>query len=676
MARYTEWTHVRVLGAPHEAGAPYIAEGRKLLGAVMDDAKVNGLGTHKMRKELPDGTVIVAEKHGEIPRITIYPVIPVNPVKKVALPGDFVVWARNAALPDGIDPDYPQQILRPSESGDSWNTFFYSDSTAGYELFGGEKGTYVGTFPEGIAHAGNCDWWSGEETDLRISWYGPSCNVWQDGYVQPSAEYGPYVFMLGKVLLDTFDYSANSEYGFDGDTHIVGAALRKIGALWYLYTAQVFLNDIETAPIYIDSEDVDRVFSSPNAGTGVATISFYRFDLIQTTDIAGVERFTVAYDSAIFLLGTDLFGSDPWFFNKDCTRAVAYTGAQYHAPYHGSASPESGGWGATILDPVYLDPGDWDTFLPTETQDIVTVALDEEEASILTTETVSITNDNTPVPIAVAYDKDGNRVEMTCRVTPDMLVFFNQDGTDHNMWEVQEYNAGGINYADGTKKWVFYSSLRDGVLVLLTRRLRFTTDFISAFERFGAHVEIWRNGELVHTQEVITAAEQASYSFGLGDYFFANARKWDGLKGVNIFPRFWVYGVCFVLVPGDEDFPGTNLDFCGAVASFAAILRPADQYFGLWDIGSATPHWAASIGELSPEGFNATRIDKDGYYSDLGCAANENVMSLSMGIPTVDGDRSFSYVTGNSLGVLTGVGSTDARYHPIWRLGKPAAPLP
>lgn len=71
-ARFTDWTHTRVVGTP-AAAAPYIGEARKLLGFVWEEARRNRLGVHQVTRKLPDGAVIIAEKHGTIPRMTIIP---------------------------------------------------------------------------------------------------------------------------------------------------------------------------------------------------------------------------------------------------------------------------------------------------------------------------------------------------------------------------------------------------------------------------------------------------------------------------------------------------------------------------------------------------------------------------------------------------------------------------
>ena len=50
-----------------EAGKRYVPEARKVLGGVLADAAHNNLGVHKIRKQLTDGAVIVAEKIGDAP---------------------------------------------------------------------------------------------------------------------------------------------------------------------------------------------------------------------------------------------------------------------------------------------------------------------------------------------------------------------------------------------------------------------------------------------------------------------------------------------------------------------------------------------------------------------------------------------------------------------------------
>lgn len=68
--RYSGWTPIVVVG-DREVAAQHVPEARKLLGFVLEEAKRNGLGIANLRRELQDGTVLLAEKIGELPRVTI-----------------------------------------------------------------------------------------------------------------------------------------------------------------------------------------------------------------------------------------------------------------------------------------------------------------------------------------------------------------------------------------------------------------------------------------------------------------------------------------------------------------------------------------------------------------------------------------------------------------------------
>lgn len=70
--RFDQWHLSRVVGDP-AAAQPYWAIGRKLLGYAMDEAQRANLGVHVLRRVLPDGAVIIAEKIGSLPRVTIIP---------------------------------------------------------------------------------------------------------------------------------------------------------------------------------------------------------------------------------------------------------------------------------------------------------------------------------------------------------------------------------------------------------------------------------------------------------------------------------------------------------------------------------------------------------------------------------------------------------------------------
>jgi DNA-binding beta-propeller fold protein YncE len=70
--RHIGWAHRRVIG-DIDAAAPYWTYARKLMGFAIEEAARNQLGVYSIRRELPDGAVIIAEKYGEQRRITVIP---------------------------------------------------------------------------------------------------------------------------------------------------------------------------------------------------------------------------------------------------------------------------------------------------------------------------------------------------------------------------------------------------------------------------------------------------------------------------------------------------------------------------------------------------------------------------------------------------------------------------
>lgn len=128
-ARYVDWTHIRVNGDRH-AAAPYVPDGRKLLGEVMEEAARNGLGVHVLHRRLEDGTVLVAEKHGDIPRITITPAPARAVQRRRTLEAFHLTWASTAPART------PILFIEPrGEEGDDdfrdWQSAFFNAEAYG-----------------------------------------------------------------------------------------------------------------------------------------------------------------------------------------------------------------------------------------------------------------------------------------------------------------------------------------------------------------------------------------------------------------------------------------------------------------------------------------------------------------------------------------------------------------
>ena len=77
------------------------------------------------------------------------------------------------------------------------------------------------------------------------------------------------------------------------------------------------------------------------------------------------------------------------------------------------------------------------------------------------------------------------------------------------------------------------------------------------------------------------------------------------------------------------------------------------------------------VSERALGGFAGSRPDADGHFSVVGCAASATSLLVSFAVATDDGDQSFFSITGDTFSIVTGIGGTNARYHPIWVLGKP-----
>lgn len=393
--RYTDWRHTRIIGAPPEAGTPYLPEARKLLGQVFEAAAFNKLGVHRMKKVLDDGTVIVAEKHGEIPRITIYPMtgqpVAPPPPKKLGL----VVWARDMVWQTGIRETKPQQIITP---GTTWATYTFKDDI----LAGRTDGTYAGTFRDGIEHAGNIDWIGSD--GVRINWYGPSLRYWFDAYRKPSAQYAKWVFLNGVVLLNIAQYASDNAVSIP-EQYVMGAAL--VGQ--HLYVMQAAIADF---PATYDAAEYPpeaaHVWISPPYPQGTATLRLARYTVVRNeAAIGNASMFQIAAGSMTTLwtyTGRGLV--NPWVFAPDASVCETF------------AMPDE--LRTIVTQDNKVSPATY-TFhvTPSASSDHVSVAIDKENEEAIETVTV-LTADATlwntigdhKFVIAADYTREGERIEL------------------------------------------------------------------------------------------------------------------------------------------------------------------------------------------------------------------------------------------------------------------------
>lgn len=661
--RHHDWTHVHVVG-DRGAASLYLPEARKLLGQVVQDARFNNLATHQMTRRYQDGATIVAEVRGGIPRVTIAPAPEEGDQPLPEPPDDFVVWARTLGLPEGIDAEHPQQILKEPDGrrGSKWQAFVFNRAVA----TGRRDGTYGGMFPRGLTHAGNVDWVG--EDDERISWYGPSARMFQDGYVHPKAQFGKKVFMLGEVLLDTDQYALDSPDQPHGtDRYIIGAAIRTEGAQAYLVTVQSTGVDgaTDTTPI----PDGEGRYTYPLAPQAAVRVAIYSYRLRQERDEFGVLRYHVVAGSRVerAFLQTDHL--DPWFFNADASEAVVHitvpTGRPSGAPW----------WVATTIDRSQLPPEDGTV---TETppgwdQARLRVRIGEGfTISVTAQDFYSVVSGGDSRPVCSDYDGLELR-SYDIRLGDDLVPYLQFDGAEVPLHRTARQGAE----VHGTKRWILHASPRDKLVVFVVEDIRFVSGESSPYDTRdgrGVVVEVWRAGVLVGEQYL---QHPMDYPAGMIRYYAANHEKWSSLQGVPIAPSFFVYGLVRCASRGNTRTT-YSADFAGCNATYMDLLRTGGAYFGTYDnpTTAGDPSRAPTpLADLARPGFASDRVDADGATWITGCAASARSTVVSAAVPTPHHEQSFHHLTRGDLPGATGITGAGERYHPLWLLGKPPKPL-
>lgn len=315
--RYTDWTGIRVVGN-RAAAAQYVPFARKLLGYVMQDAAHNSLGVNAMRRELADGTVVIAEKIGAIPRITIIPGPDGGAMRPVKLFSDFVIWPSGDAENDAVYPVIAQQ------HDEGWRSYFYKQSSAGYdEVAADARGTYKEVFPDAIP-AGGFSWtWRNDRGECLNIYTGES--YWVPKFRHPYTLYSYRVLHCGHVCLDLSKYkTAGGGSLQDISPDILGAAFRD----GHLYVMCSFLSVLTyNAPPRAPVKPLE-IWTSPQFSSTTTTYYLRRFKLRVITDPrSNVDHYEVIDGSDVLLwsgtiAGTAMYG--PWHFNKDVTQVVTF----------------------------------------------------------------------------------------------------------------------------------------------------------------------------------------------------------------------------------------------------------------------------------------------------------------------------------------------------------------
>lgn len=326
--RYSEWTPIHLVG-DREIAALHVPDARKLLGFVVDEAKRNGLGVASIRRELDDGTVLLAEKVGELPRVTIIAGMGPPEPEPLSPRGGFILWPHWGHQPTdpwgsrGISADpegtYPQ----------AWLEFFGGSKITHYkrrwdvadQIVGARFATYdtPDLYPYGMLCTGNIEWKDGK--DFSLSWYGYYSRYFRD-YDDHLSRY-QFVMNQGQVLLHTFFYIDEMPAPPDYLTWpIAGACLREVAGRR------------ELVVMHVDT-----------AATRVTEVVVYEVNLNQgTQEKADWKLGDFRSLGSIPALGTPaefLDAQVPWFFNASGTRAVRvvnWMDVPATGPYYGTAT--------------------------------------------------------------------------------------------------------------------------------------------------------------------------------------------------------------------------------------------------------------------------------------------------------------------------------------------------
>jgi hypothetical protein len=637
--------------------ARYINVARAALWKLARATAAGGAASARRRLDLAGGVTIDLVLAGLQAQITI--TAPLSNAETWKPPQDFVVWARDAAHIHGIDTDYPEQILRVEHNEKHndvlrWTTYFHDAGVEGFKDFPGRKGTYQRPFPDALQHGGNVDWRSprGE----IISWYGPSSRYWFDAYVQLRSQYGKFVFMNGSAILDVDAYIAASSQPVFSERYILGAALRYDESGTHLFTVQSEAPDMTTDTSDLPANTVEVTDPAPHTSQN---LRFCRYTLGTTVDENGVATYHTIADSRITIgVATD-FCSEPWFFNPECTEVLC------HAYPPGFLI-------AKIIDrDAPPDPDDFapaDEIFPPTNQSRLRLKIEENAASLLATDVYSVTNDNHATVLASDYNADGEIVTLGLSVDENMVAHLEFGGQRHQLIYVRAlHESEGDDRIRAELRWVVFADLREGLLVMMTYEVTFSFPGVVG----GTYVEIYQNGKLVHRQldHDVLDAPAHGFTFVLLDH----ERKYDHLKGRAIAPYFFVFGILFNMRGGPGTLGG-DPEFVGCNYQFNWLGYPPASYFGTFDPPpvSPSPHPRTTIASRSVGGFASTLPDFDGHYSVTGCSFQDGVLLLSFATVSFDGAESFNFTNDQTLARLTGIGGTNARFHPIWRIGVPA----
>lgn len=629
---YLDPIRLHIVG-DREKAARHIRLARQLAFAILRQTRESGAEIARREVLFADGVRVQVRVAGLEVIVTI--TVPEEERRDRRI-DDFVVWARDAVLPDGIDEEKPEQILATAR------TYFANGALDAYIDFTGPKATYSQVFPDGIRRHGNIDWESA--AGLRISWYGPSSRYFYDAYVQPRSIYGKQVFFLGQLLLDIDQYEQDMEASFFAERYVMGAGLRGTGELL------VLLADLPVATPEPPDTGPDTVVVPPPWPTREISLRLVRFNLARRTDPSQTEFLTVQVGEHLSLWSDVMAcGVQPWFFNQSGSQAASV----------GLPSDVFAGW-SDAAGGVYKSPA---------TDSAVHTLQISENSAFLTSVGNALGVAPSTAVLAVDYVADTQvhalvRREAAPGATPfyhDMdLYYLSVGGAEYPFYTLRF--DGSASHQTTLRNHFAYVDLRTNVVLVYV----LSVSLLVGGEPVSRHffVEQWRDGVRAFQQEVDWVAAAAA---GMPRAVAYWPRDWIDEHGSHpATPHFALYATYH-----SQEGVVTRLSWYNSAASTAVLPWAPEHYYAHYRNFSTY----TLVASRSNAGFSSDKLDHDGKPSILGCASSAYTTMFSLPVPAPVANDSAHAVTGaggeRQLPARTGVGGGNMRYHPIWVLGRP-----
>lgn len=312
-ARYNDWHHLRYEG-DRTTAARYRAEARKVLGFIESQALFNHMQTYKHVERLSDGTVIVGELNGGIPRVTINVTGTRQPRVTPLTEGFILRFGTDIVTPATLD---PALLCPPDEDSDAtdWKAQFLSSYSFGaVETPDDVSGSYAGTFgPRSQLNSqlGVGAGWTSPDGEL-VQWFRGYSGYWPQHYAHPGACYSGHVSIYGHVVAQVTD-----------PTMRVMAAAARDGHLFVWTAAGVWELPAPTPPAA--PTICGDVWASQPFGNYFHTYRLYRLPLHVETNALGIQVYkTPEFSTGEVLLEVPLQRAyAAWSFNHDVTQLVS-----------------------------------------------------------------------------------------------------------------------------------------------------------------------------------------------------------------------------------------------------------------------------------------------------------------------------------------------------------------